>query len=342
MPVTLAKTWSAIRLNATALWEDSANQRKTFLLAFKNALVASGHWTVQYSSDATVRPDFAGDSWTDIGDLVCAVPGSNHSWIVLRNTAIGATFDLCMDLQVASERRFGLYACTAGYTATGTRTARPGVAGTEITIASSAYDALFAGGNLFDGVLYTSSDGACTRLLFFGDALTSHTVWLFDRLDNAPSWLTVPWVACVPTSVLAAYDKPPSYDLSWCSLAGTTLLVSSLGATTINITAASPGGADQWGKANFEGATTYNEDHYLIPVSLVSRTAAVPGFLGTLADVYCTSLAMACAYYTGSSNNQALCFRSLYYLPAVIGGTARPLGLALMGAWALGTDGAFH
>jgi hypothetical protein len=342
MPVTLTKTWSAIRLNATSVWADSAAQRKTFWLAFKNALVASGHWTVQSSSDGTARGDFSGNSWVDIGDLVCALPGTAHSWIVLRNTAIGATFDVCIDLEVASERRAGIYVCTAGFNADGTQTARPTAAGTAITVASAAYDTLIVGRSIQEGILYTSSDGYCTRLLAVGDSPHYSTIWIFDRLDNAPSWLTVPWVACVPTSVLAAYDKPPSYDLSWCSLAGTTLLVSSLGATTINITAASPGWYDQWGNVDFEGATTYNEDHYLIPVSLVSRTAGVPGLIGTLADTFWTSAAMGCAYHPGSSFYVGLCFRPLHYLPAVIGGTARPLGLAVLGDWAMGTDGAFH
>ena len=67
---------------------------KEVLFAIKQAKIGfnSNPWTVIGSSDGVASSMDGTDRWIDSGDIISWSPGNPRSWIVLQQTALGATF----------------------------------------------------------------------------------------------------------------------------------------------------------------------------------------------------------------------------------------------------------
>lgn len=169
------------------------------------ASASAGNWTVWGSSDGTGgfgnndgvnRWDTAGV--LDPAKLIWAAAGVNHSWIVLTQTGIAGSYQVCIDLSNATATNativvsFGTgFGAAAGGT-NGTATARPTALDQQILISNTSW-----GGGTNLGVIWNcakSTDGKSFR--FWAHRSESCIMWYqFDVPDPVVSGWTSPSVA---------------------------------------------------------------------------------------------------------------------------------------------------
>lgn len=155
----------------------------------KDALINSGtftaEWTVSRSSNGTTAD--ASDNWTADADLVWDTAGNSHSWIVLRQTGISATFEICIDLQDSSTNYTIDLIVSHNTFLGGTTTNRPTATG-EVTLFSSQHWAS-ASSSANDSIMWhmlLSTDGAVTRIFMTRNSVTQ-AYWWFEVPRNAVS-----------------------------------------------------------------------------------------------------------------------------------------------------------
>ena len=189
---TLSKTWQFnVNNQTTAQGTPLADSRKT-LRAIKNAMIgfATNPWTVRYSCDS-VTAGTAGDGvdrWSADTKLVWANAGTAHSWIVLRQTGIGTTYELLISCENSTPSNLTLLTSISGFSG-GSTTARP-TATDELTVASS--------GQWVSGTdvsnrwsVMQSTDGQCTRILV-GYSGNFTTLIVLDKPNNPTTGWTTP------------------------------------------------------------------------------------------------------------------------------------------------------
>ena len=191
---TLSKTWQFnVNNQTTAQGTGLADARKT-LRAIKDAMIgfATNPWTVRYSCDS-VTAGTAGDGvdrWSADTNLVWANAGTAHSWIVLRQTGIGTTYELLISCEGASGSGAILTILTSisGFSG-GSTTARP-TATDELTVASST-QWLGASDVSNRWSVMQSTDGQCTRILV-GYSGYFTTLIVLDKPNNPTTGWTTP------------------------------------------------------------------------------------------------------------------------------------------------------
>lgn len=191
---TLSKTWQFnVNNQTTAQGSALADSRKT-LRGIKDAMIgfATNPWTVRYSCDS-VTAGTAGDGvdrWSADTKLVWANAGTAHSWIVLRQTGIGPTYELLISCEGTSATGSLLTILTSisGFSG-GSRTARP-TATDELTVASSGQ--WISGSDVSNRwSVMQSTDGQCTRILVgFGGNFT--TLIVLDKPNNPTTGWSTP------------------------------------------------------------------------------------------------------------------------------------------------------
>jgi hypothetical protein len=341
MTILTQKLWTGIRVGRSPVVTGDAGYRHV-LQGIVAAFVASGHWAVRGSCDGISVNNAGTNLWVDRDDLVPEATGVAHSWVVLRNAAIGPTWDLCIDLNSAS----GAYYLTAavavgGYAADGTLTVRP-TATDEVIIANATegHWSNYSSGYALSAWVLTAADGTGTRVMIFNNSSrASSAFWLFDRLANAPSWLTVPWIACVPlnrgsfqgicmprlrsSEVWVAYkniteDYTPQMATG---LDGTLIrvVVTSMANDELAGTGRRGQSYDRWGAIP------------LFPVYLISAGPAHPGYLGALSDAWWGPEQFENEWITGGCGIQRP--------PTTLPSDRSDAGLASIGGWVIATDG---
>ncbi len=155
---TILKTIKDFLTTDAAEWVDNANIATT----------AANLWTVRYSCDSVVAGS-AGDGvdrWDAITDLVWANAASAHSWIVLRNTAIGSTAELLISCEGSSGSGHVLTIAispSAGFTG-GTTTARPTATDEAVTLNNAAWGGVGTSDTSVKVHVVKSTDGECWRV----------------------------------------------------------------------------------------------------------------------------------------------------------------------------------
>lgn len=172
------------------------------------AVASAGNWAVRSScSGAGGGGSFGNgdgvDRWTSGGagltNLVWAAAGSNHSWIVLRQTGIAPTFELLIDLSNASAISATItVAFNAGFNLDGTATAAPTVGATDskVLIANTNWGGPNGIAPMALHVL-KSSDGASTRVIS-----------LRSSNNGSGGWTTLFWLFELPKTNIAAWTNP--------------------------------------------------------------------------------------------------------------------------------------
>lgn len=195
MPLpSLDKTWQySLNING-------GTSGATAMLALKNALIGFGSsaWTVVSSSNSSTAGNT--DKWVTSGNIVFALAGNAHSWMVLKQTGILSNFQVCLDCLIisgGSQDVVNIFISpSSGFTG-GTTAARP-TATDEINVNHANGSQLFGpaanfGSHTIRSHVWLSSDGQCTRIVNCSNAL----VYCFLAIDvpKAPvaSW-TNPWV----------------------------------------------------------------------------------------------------------------------------------------------------
>jgi hypothetical protein len=191
---TLAKSWQ-YNVNQV-LSMDGSNEicADKVCLALKNSLkgFTDYPWVPKGSSNGVSYNMTGTDLWTTVADVVHGNAGSAHSWLVLGQVGMSASFQLCIDCTLAFHT-LNLIVSRVGFTG-GTTTARP--TATDEQVVSTAGVVVPSGIN-FQGVVHAmqSTDGACTRVVVCANNLV-YSFLAFERLASPAAGWTAPHVVC--------------------------------------------------------------------------------------------------------------------------------------------------
>jgi hypothetical protein len=204
MSFSLDKTWHKQSI-MTLIDSATADHPKRFLLELKNLLRTGTDgniggpvsWSVVGSSNSASFNMSGTDTWSSLSDMVRAAAGTNHSWIVLRNSSLGggSGLEICFDYVGSSSYMYStIYSYSAGFTG-GARNNRP-TATDEVQIQSGTANNL----SIFNGVgnfpysltKLFSSDGKCNRVITYCGRPGSEapSLLLIDELKNPTSLVT--------------------------------------------------------------------------------------------------------------------------------------------------------
>jgi hypothetical protein len=164
--------------------------KRTLRLA-KDALKGFGSnpWTVTRSSNGTSVNLAGGDLWAADSDLVSNAAGSNHSWIVLRNSVLGV--ELCFDMSNSAISITIVFSWSAGFTG-GTVTTRPTATDERVLISNSSWITNNNDIALRWSVQH-STDGLATRIWVAG-AATAQAHMVIERPANPSTGWSNPCV----------------------------------------------------------------------------------------------------------------------------------------------------
>lgn len=194
LPV-VTKTWQFNVNNSIPAQGSNLLTMRRVMRLLVNALVgfALAPWTVRGSSDSVAAAMDATNRWVADTNLVWAGAGV-HSWIVLRQTGISATFEVCIDLFSSTPGNATILVSTVGFTG-GTTSARPTATDEVALITGQQWCDNLDIGHVLD--VWQSTDGQCTRVAILSQSTNLVGFFLFDRpLDPVTGW-TNPWVATV-------------------------------------------------------------------------------------------------------------------------------------------------
>lgn len=285
MPVpSLAKTWQFnVNQAFVALGSALADNRRILRLHIKDALVGMAllPWTVRYSCDS-VTAGTAGDAvdrWDSDADLVWANAGSAHSWIVLRQTGVGATFELLISLEnsSASGNTLTLVVSPSAAFTGGTTTARPTATDEDVRLSSATWGGVASSDQNAKVHVMVSTDGQCSRVIVC-TAGFAQTFWLFDKAQNPVTGWTAP-------SVAIALGASGSTVLTYANLNTT---ASAGGRGVSNMTMFLSGEAANSSLIGVLQAFVNDLDsgHNMGPIGLLSATTSNRGRHGSLFDLW--------------------------------------------------------
>lgn len=315
---SLTKTWHFVPNYAIAATGTALGTNRTILKAFKDfittdaaewvdntnaATTASNLWTVRYSCDS-VAAGAAGDGvdrWDAITDLVWANAGSAHSWIVLRQTAIGASAELLISCESVSGNGANLtlvMSPSAGFTG-GSTTARP-TATDEIVVINNA---VWGGvGNSDASVklhVLKSTDGECWRL-FVCNGGQANTAILVGKASafNESAW----------TNRMVVYAQGAASGVSTLTnaLLNTNANFNGRGASSMTMYLAALYYASGLANVNVTTANDLSSAWPFMPPQIVSATASNRGFHGYVCDTWygSTSVAVGSTYPATGTQHQ--------------------------------------
>lgn len=286
------KTWQFNVNQGLASSGTALTDVRNLLLSIKNSLkgFSSSPWVVEGSSDGAGAGAMDGnDRWTDISKLVWNSAGSNHSWIVLRQTGLGSLFEICIDLNLSSVQ--GGYMtfswATTGYSG-GSGTTAPTATG-QVTALTTASVWGYNYASTFSRVLHVmmSTDGQCTRV-FNTVGGTIHLMWLFETAKNPISaWTTPVYVSVSQYGSLGAYGyTKPTYDY----LSSTTSYQGNMppfqaknGSNNFSLCFSGEGYASGLNQPN---QARYNQINSLAPVTIIGLVSPTPGYRGRHGQAY--------------------------------------------------------
>lgn len=276
MEMVNVKTWSKTRITASGASNDAAN--RAILVAIKDHLLTRG-WSVVRSSNGTTHG--AADYWASGSDIVNAVPGSPHSWIVLANSAICSGYQLCIDCGSATVRQGYFYVSVdgTGFTGGGT-TARPTAADeAQLNIATN-YWTNYSSGTTPSANIWTSSDYSATKIVLGPTSVRG--VWWFVRPTESKDWWLKPNLSMVHYGTCVHGDHDSDIELWSTGIVNGQRATFGLGTIMI-------GTARALTTAGVAGASgDYGGNWPVSPMWVVSNQATVPGLLGFVPDQWWT------------------------------------------------------
>ncbi len=288
---TLVKTWQFDVGNTVSGTGGGPARQRQLIIDIKDAFIgfAQNPWTVVSSSDSVTADNT--DRWSVVGDIVGASGAAPHSWIVLRQAAINANYEICISFgtpsgEFPSHWNF-IWSPRLGFTG-GLTTARP-TAADEVILEGPggiAWAGSFSGAEPANAHIFhvmMSEDGECTRLIgYYADV--PFMFWAFEKPQNPVSGWTDP-ALCILASgdnVLSnAFDHSDMFDSSaraWGFHNGgnndfkfyfAEESINTLGVTEINV-------------AN----DLSSGDWPMSPIGILSRTSSLQGRHGNLFDMW--------------------------------------------------------
>ncbi len=299
---TLTKTWAFDVNNLPNSGNATTNAQSTLRgIKDKMKTLSSNPWTVAYSATdgaAGVVGDGV-DRWAANTDLVWSA--GNHSWIVLKQTAIASNFQICIDLAGVQDHMAFIISPSAGFTG-GSIGARP-TATDEYEYRTSGKlwgRAIVLATTIVGYHVMMSSDGECTRVLFTQNDKACGC-WIIDKLQNPPSGLSIPAFVMINAANgtdpgpslkysilrdgLSASDKLIAYAEN--SIAGADPSFSNGHMTSEGCRVEGSGGANgDDGGGNVSVANEINGEWEIYPIGFGIRDRPNKGKMGTIADLW--------------------------------------------------------
>jgi hypothetical protein len=280
--ITFDKTWSVDECISADVGAEADNT-KELLYNIKRLMCLHG-WTVIAASDGVNASAGTTYDWTSRAKIVGATTGTAHSWIVLQNTAIATTFQVCFDMNSAT---IGYMTCVVSYSGAFTNftsTLNRPTASDEAVIHTGAAWCYFGGlDNPWSITMYYSSDNKCNRIYFSPVSILYPYpgyggFFLFDSPKDPVSWWDEPWVAGVK-------HTDTSYS-ALCSVTVNNKLFTRVNGTLCNLAWATYGPGPAYGTTAPGNGQDYNGSYILSPISLVSLTVSRSGIFGSMFDLY--------------------------------------------------------
>ena len=264
-------------LLGTGSWTDSAG----------NATTATNNWTCSGSSSGAASGMDGTDLWTTVSNLNWHTPGNSHSWIVLRQTAISAKFEIVIDLNSSSTEAAGVFMSpSAGFGTVnggtnGSTTARP-TATDEVTVFNGNWGNSSSDGNQRWHVI-KSNLGRATRVLVTKNTWCQ-SMWAIEQPGSSVTGWNNP---CLGFGVGANTGTPTSSALTYANLANSAVVA---GRGNAAMTMYLTGEGIRTGTTLIgERMTSVNDVsglYLLAPIGLYSDTASNKGRHGTIADLW--------------------------------------------------------
>jgi hypothetical protein len=281
-------TWDYTKINqALAATGVQLSDNKQLVLAEKNGMkgFTANAWTVTSSNDGAggFGNNDNVDRWATVANLTWAPAGTNHSWIVLKNSQMGAgNFQVCINLSSTSavgNVREMIMSPNAGFTG-GTATARPTATDEQIIISLSGAWGL-GGPSAVKLHQYASSDGKQYRLVAYAGGIIKAAVIIGTPKTPTSGWTNpVFWWASGSSTAL---------DLATLCTVTPAPMHSRINAADAAIWMTSEG----WGASTFGGAgrlATNNpldsNSYPLFPIGLASETGGAEGRQGLVYDLW--------------------------------------------------------
>lgn len=299
---SLSKTWRFQVNAATAAGGSGLAACQNLMWAIKEALIgngawtdstgagaaSSGNWTVVSSSDSVTADGT--DRWAAATNLIWAAAGVAHSWIVLKQTGIGANFQILIDLVNATpSNAYIAVSPSAGFTG-GTIQNAPTATDEVRLLSTSTWGGINAATASTLHVL-RSTTGACNRVLICRGGFNVG-YWCIDALASAePAGWTVPFMAMVSGNAASAASQSVYATIG---AAGT----SAIGYSYRNgYIATCTIGSEYSRQFGYMGQQTVANDigasWYIGDMFVYSETPNNKGYLGKMFDQWWTSATLA-------------------------------------------------
>jgi len=279
---TWEKTWSITHWSALALGNQD-DENRNMIMCFKDALLATGGWTVKGSSDGLTFGMDDTDRWT----AYSAMTGGR--WIVLENSNIGSAgkFQICIQMNASSAttESSDCYASPGGtYVSDGSTstTVRP-TATDEIDMTGNFLGLTSAqGARRFD--LFYTSDDKMFRCVSSVVGATRDAYWMVEIVKDARTSMTDNWIC-------GQLSDPTIANLS----AGANTVFCNIGGVETTARFAAEGNTSGW----LVEQTQYQSvdvggDYYIQPaLYLVCMDSKRVGIIGAPIDWYHTAPTLA-------------------------------------------------
>lgn len=290
LPV-LQKTWSIDANNSVANTGTALTTGKNLLVSLIARLIAmtSSSWVCYYSCKGAVGGvGTAGDGvnrWASASDIVLASAGSNHSWMVLRNTNTGV--QVCIDL--INNNSTITWSITispsAGFTG-GSITARPTATDEWSYSTSQAWG--FSGSDIAHRfTIWQSTDGHCTRIMLASAGAITAFMVLGEKFNASVTGFTYPYLCMIYSGSAPTWSN--TFGLVKIRHGGIT------GATETLVEA---GGTLSYAYSNAtigQVPNSVDSSYGFWPIGIAGTTAGLVGRMGSFYDLWIGSSAVATA-----------------------------------------------
>lgn len=301
---TLVKTWQFDVNKASATTGNNTTDCQNLMFGIKKSMIGNAggstytsaagssivlataaRWTVQSSSDSSTAG--TSDKWVSAANLVGNSVSVAHSWIVLRQTNINSTFDICIDLSDATPYFATIAIAPGGYLTTGlVTTARPAPVrtGGEIVLVNDNY---WGGSSSTQNMRYHlmfANDGQSVVIIVC-EASQTHAVWMFHKAQSpVTGWTTPSCGMAIASTTGANFITPTNLYLATNQQGFVNAGINSAILMQMYMTGESYNNvlltSDQ------VSANDLDTNFPMMPIGLASKSASARGRHGTIFDVF--------------------------------------------------------
>lgn len=276
---TLSKTWQFNVNQALAATGTVLLTLRSVMRAFVNSLLGFGSspWTCRGSSNGVTAGMDLTNRWAADTDLVWAA--GTRSWIVLRQTGIGSTFEICIDLNSSNSYFVSMFYSFVGFSG-GSVSARPTASDETAVISSGQWTSSVD--VAYKLHVLQSSDGKSIRMFCCTSSTVLNSFMAIDVPDNPSTGWTNPLVA-----TWRGGNSGFAITLTTHNTATAAVAKHSGTLMSVYFTAEAFGGTVLPAAANLgNNANEISSEWELYPIGLGSSTVTRRGRIGSLPDIY--------------------------------------------------------